>query len=132
MIASWNEAFQERRLIPWGISYRQEPRLLGTVTLMPTRGTFDDARYPLALGFDLTPEQWHKGIMSEALNGVLNFARRSLKPYRIQAEVVPENTASLKLLQKFGFQHEGVLRSYLMHEVTHKLMDIAVMALLCN
>ncbi|QHW32927.1 N-acetyltransferase [Paenibacillus rhizovicinus] len=132
LIESWNQAYQERRLLPWGISYRQQSELLGTITLMPTRGTFEESRYPLVMGYDLTPKQWNQGIMSEALNGVLDFTRRSLRPYRIQAEVSPENTASLKLLKKLGFQQEGVLRSYLMHEVTHKLLDIAVMALLCN
>lgn len=132
MIASWNQAYRERRLIPWGITYRRQKELLGTITLMPTRGTFDHSRFPLVLGYDLAPKEWNQGIMSEALQGVLDFSKRSLRPYRIQAEVAPENAASLRVLRKLGFQHEGVLRSYLMHEVTHKLLDIAVMAMLCN
>lgn len=131
LIESWKTAFQERRLLPWGIAYQGKPEIVGTVMLMPTRGVFEErTRYPLVLGYDLAPAQWNKGVMSEALAGVLDFTRESLRPYRIQAEVVPDNAASMKLLKKLGFQYEGVLRSYLMHEATQKLLDIAVMALL--
>ncbi len=133
LIESWNQAFRERRLIPWGISLREQPQLMGTVILMPTRGAFDDEhRFPLTLGYDLRPDQWNKGIMTEALRGVIDFTKHYIHPNRIQAEVVPDNQASIKLLSKLGFQQEGLLRQYLMHEVTHKLLDVAIMALLMN
>ncbi|MNR59841.1 ribosomal-protein-S5-alanine N-acetyltransferase [compost metagenome] len=68
--------------------------------------------------------------MSEALQAVIGFSREHLGPRRIQAEVYPENTSSLKLLKKLGFEEEGLLRQYMMHEVTKQLLDVVMLALL--
>ncbi|NOV02683.1 GNAT family N-acetyltransferase [Paenibacillus planticolens] len=135
LINSWNHAFEERRIIPWGISLNsQKPMpIIGTVILMPIRGHFeDDHRFPLTVGYDLKSEFWSKGIMSEAMQAVINYSKTHISPHRIQAEVYPENVASLKLLKKLGFQEEGVLRQYLMHEVTKTFLDVVLLALLIN
>ncbi|MGG1519128.1 GNAT family protein [Paenibacillus oryzisoli] len=133
LIAAWNQAYADRRIIPWGISMSAASRsnILGTILLMPTRGAFDDTpQYPLTVGYDLNAEYWNKGIMSEALQAVIGFSREHLGPRRIQAEVYPENTSSLKLLKKLGFEEEGLLRQYMMHEVTKQLLDVVMLALL--
>lgn len=135
LINSWNQAFEERRLIPWGISLRnyKPTQIIGTVTLMPIRGIFEeDHRFPLTIGYDLKSEYWSNGIMSEAMSAVINFSKTHISPHRIQAEVYPENIASLKLLKRLGFQEEGVLRQYLMHEVTKTFLDVVLLALLIN
>ncbi|MCY9657761.1 GNAT family N-acetyltransferase [Paenibacillus chondroitinus] len=135
LIDSWNQAFADRRLISWGISfYPSESRhIIGTITLMPTRGIFDaDHRYPLTVGYDLQTDYWGKGIMSEAMQAVIHFSKTHISPHRIQAEVYPENVASLKLLKKLGFQEEGLLKQYLMHEVTKTFLDVVLLALLFN
>jgi ribosomal-protein-alanine N-acetyltransferase len=131
LIESWNEAFREKKLIPWGISLRGERRLIGTMMLMPTRGTFEEVPlFPLAVGFDLERSYWNRGIMSESLQAVLAFGRENIGPHRIQAEVMPENAASLQLLKKAGFKEEGLLRQYLLHQVTHTFLDVVILALL--
>ncbi|ANY70090.1 hypothetical protein BBD42_29025 [Paenibacillus sp. BIHB 4019] len=131
LIDSWNEAYAERKLIPWGITLQDSSPILGTVMLMPTRGTFEEApRYPLTLGYDLNPAYWNQGIMSEALQAVMHFNNKHIHARRIQAEVHPENAASLNVLKKLGFQQEGVLRQYLMHEATKNFLDVIVLAML--
>lgn len=133
LIDSWNQAFEDRKLIPWGISFSNNTQIMGTIMLMPTRGTFEEApRFPLTIGYDLKPEFWNKGIMSEALKAVLDFSRKHIGPRRIQAEVHPENVASLKVLKKLGFQEEGLLRQYMMHEVTKTFLDVVMLALLLS
>ncbi|MFC5528829.1 GNAT family N-acetyltransferase [Cohnella yongneupensis] len=133
MINHWNERFQHNLLIPWGISTRYSPILIGTIMVMPMKGTFADVpRFPLTLSYDLREEYWNSGVMTEGLTAALDYTKQHLGPHRIQAEVVPENVASLKLLQKLGFQQEGLLKHYLMHEVTHKFLNIALLALLVN
>ena len=134
LIHAWQQSFVTRRLLPWGISYRtkEHSEILGTIMVMPTRGSFDDAPlFPLSVGYELRADHWNKGIMSEALQAVLDFTRTHTDARRIQAEVYPENAASLKLLKKLGFQEEGLLRQYMMHEVTKKLLDVVMLALLC-
>lgn len=51
-----------------------------------------------------------KGLMSEALEQVLQTGFEEMKLQRIEAFVVPGNKPSIHLLQKFGFRREGLLR----------------------
>lgn len=133
IIESWRQGYADKRVIAWGVTLRGCRPLIGTVTLMPTRGSFEDLpRFPLALGYDLKPRFWNRGIASEAVRAVLDFSRASLGPHRIQAEVHPDNAASLRVLRKLGFQEEGLLRHYLMHEATRQFMDVLMLALLFN
>ena len=50
--------------------------------------------------------------MSEALPLVIHYGFLSLKLNRIQALVIPGNSASVGLLMKLGFEEEGLLRDY--------------------
>ncbi|KAB2691146.1 GNAT family N-acetyltransferase [Brucella pseudogrignonensis] len=54
-----------------------------------------------------------KGYMTEALNLVIPFAFGQLRLHRIEAACIPHNVRSIRLLEKAGFQREGLLRSYL-------------------
>ncbi|MBA1194091.1 GNAT family N-acetyltransferase [Pseudomonas entomophila] len=62
------------------------------------------------LGYWLMPEHWRKGLLSEALPWILQYAFDHLQIHRVHADVEPENTASCALLRKVGFQLEGTLR----------------------
>lgn len=50
--------------------------------------------------------------MTEALEAVLGFGFREVGLHRIQAVVMPGNVGSERLLEKLGFQREGILREY--------------------
>lgn len=133
IIDGWRQGYAEGRVAAWGVTLKGRRRIIGTVTLMPTRGSFADIpRFPLALGYDLSPRFWNKGIATEAVRAALAFSRSFIGPHRIQAEVHPDNIASLKLLRRLGFREEGLLRHYLMHEATRQFMDVVLLALLFN
>jgi ribosomal-protein-alanine N-acetyltransferase len=51
--------------------------------------------------------------MSAALQSLLPFAFERLGLHRIEAACLPHNEASRKLLEKSGFQEEGLARRYL-------------------
>lgn len=51
-----------------------------------------------------------KGLMTEALQAVLNFGFNELNLHRIEALVADWNTPSVKLLQRYGFTKEGTMR----------------------
>src|ERR1043165_1109241 len=51
-----------------------------------------------------------KGLMSEAFGEVLKFGFTELGLHRVAALLAKENTASLKLLQKYHFTREGTMR----------------------
>ncbi|MBD2770882.1 GNAT family N-acetyltransferase [Iningainema tapete] len=68
--------------------------------------------YRAEIGYDLTPSAWRQGYMHEALSVMLEFGFQQMELNRVEALVYPENTASLRLLEKLHFQKEGLLRGY--------------------
>ena len=48
--------------------------------------------------------------MQETLKAVLNYAFDVLNLHRIEADVDPRNDASVRTLERLGFQREGYLR----------------------
>lgn len=53
-----------------------------------------------------------KGLMSEAMQAIIAYGFQTMQLHRIEAFVGPNNVASLKTVQKFGFVKEGHLRSH--------------------
>ena len=54
-----------------------------------------------------------QGHMTAAVTAIIPFAFGSLKLHRIEAACIPANVASVRLLEKTGFNREGFARQYL-------------------
>ena len=48
--------------------------------------------------------------MNEALHALLDYAFEELALHRIEADVDPRNTPSIRTVERLGFQREGYLR----------------------
>ncbi len=73
--------------------------------------TWNTTHHRAELFYKLKQEKFkQKGLMTEALKKVLDFGFFNMKLHRVQAFVAQENIASIKLLKKYKFQKEGVLR----------------------
>jgi len=84
-----------------------EDRILGTV------GYFRPAHY--IDGYELAyvifePIRRGRGIATEAVSLLIDFLFSAKKIGRVQAALVPENAASRRVIEKCGFQREGVMR----------------------
>ncbi|MET3196689.1 RimJ/RimL family protein N-acetyltransferase [Bacillus sp. OAE603] len=64
----------------------------------------------VTIGYYLAEEYWGCGIATEAVSVLLAFLFNEGNVNRIQAEVMPQNELSKKVLQKNGFLKEGTLR----------------------
>ena len=53
---------------------------------------------------------WGKGYMNEALNGLVSHAFEVMNLRRLEADVDPRNGASVRTLERLGFEREGFLR----------------------
>jgi RimJ/RimL family protein N-acetyltransferase len=70
------------------------------------------------LGYLIRPDHWGRGYVTEALRPVISHCFASLNPplNRIEADHYTDNPASGRVLEKLGFQREGVLRSYIVKD----------------
>ena len=65
------------------------------------------------LGYQVARDQQGKGLMNEALVAGNQFMFEAMRVHRIMANYRPENERSRRLLEKLGFQREGLARDYL-------------------
>jgi ribosomal-protein-alanine N-acetyltransferase len=66
-----------------------------------------------ALGYWIGEPFARQGHMSEAVHTLLPFAFNTLNLHRLEAACLPQNQASVALLQKSGFLQEGKAKKYL-------------------
>ncbi|QGQ93825.1 N-acetyltransferase [Paenibacillus psychroresistens] len=131
IITNWSNQFQQGTFMRWGITLKEDKKVIGTILLAPVRGPFE-WKLPLVIGYELSREYWNQGIMSEAVQAAIAFAFDELGNHRVCAEVFPENTASLRILKRLGFQEEGLLKKHLWHEGTKTWHDVITLAVLKN
>ena len=90
----------------WAITLRENRRAIGHVKLSPdtNRGRFR-AMY---ISYALSPDCWGNGYMAEAARAVIDYAFEHLEIEMISAFHYPENLRSRRVLEKCGFECEGI------------------------
>jgi ribosomal-protein-alanine N-acetyltransferase len=92
---------------PFFIFQADEGTLLGGVTVSNiARGMTQSA----TIGYWMGEEHAGRGHMEEALKALVPFAFRTLNLHRLEAACLPNNARSIRLLEKLGFQREGLAR----------------------
>jgi ribosomal-protein-alanine N-acetyltransferase len=84
--------------------------LLGALTLSNLRRGVAQTG---TLGYWMGQPFAGQGYMTCAVRLLLDFAFHSLALHRVEAACLPHNQASIALLRRCGFQHEGLARGYL-------------------
>ena len=65
------------------------------------------------LGYKLDREFTGRGFMTMAVDMMVRYAFHELHLHRIEANVMPRNAASLRVLEKNAFVNEGISKYYL-------------------
>lgn len=92
------------------IFHRDDGDLLGGISIGNIRhGVAESAN----IGYWMGEKHAGKGIMVEAVKLVCAHAFSALALHRVEAACIPDNNRSIRVLEKAGFQREGLLRSYL-------------------
>src|SRR5688572_4543029 len=89
--------------IGWGISLKNKSRLIGTIGYH----RIEKEHYRAEIGYMIHPDYWRTGITSEAIKPVIAFGFNQMNLHSIEANVNPENIASIKLLEKYKFIKEA-------------------------
>ena len=84
--------------------------LVGGITLCNVRRGVTQS---CTLGYWVGAAYARQGFMTAAVRAVVPFVFDSLELHRLEAACLPENTASMRLLERVGFKREGLARRYL-------------------
>jgi len=84
--------------------------LVGGLTLCNVRRGVTQS---CTLGYWIGLQHAQRGYMTAAVRAVMPFVFDTLELHRLEAACLPTNLASIKLLEKTGFQREGLARRYL-------------------
>ena len=90
----------------WAIVEKQSGQVIGRMFGMDP----DDSIRQVDLAYEMGPDWWNRGLMTEAVQAVLPFFLREVGFNRVFAYHAPENPASGRVMQKCGMTYEGTLR----------------------
>lgn len=110
--------FDKRGLGKFPIFLRDTGEFIGTCGLEP----FEFGHQPeVELGYRLCLKHWGQGYATEAASAVLRYGFGTLGLYKVMAFALPQNVASLKILEKLG----GVyLHDFFHADLAHRLYNL--------
>lgn len=120
------QAFRDQTGVRWAITRHGNPELLGTCgywRLVKPHGWAE-------IGYELAPEWWGQGIMTEAVGAVVQFGFTTMGLHRAEAQIHPANVGSRRVLEKLGFVQEGYFRENYYEAAEAQFTDTAVFSLL--
>jgi ribosomal-protein-alanine N-acetyltransferase len=101
-----SKGIEENEFINWGITLKEDDKLIGMICLL--RMQLNNFR--TEIGYILHPDFHGQGIMSEAIQMIIDYAFNILNFHSLEAVIDPRNSASEKLLLKYQFVKEAHLK----------------------
>ncbi|HHU27993.1 TPA: GNAT family N-acetyltransferase [bacterium] len=93
----------------WAIEDKKNKKMIGTIDFV----TINKKENYGEIGYVLNRNYWNQGIMSEALNVIIDFGFNKLNLNKIRARCVKENIASSKVLEKAGMKFNCIKRDHI-------------------
>jgi Acetyltransferases, including N-acetylases of ribosomal proteins len=106
VLASWIESYENDNYYSWGIELKEIGQVIGSIAVM----SIAERRDNCAIGYCLGEKFWNIGLMTEALNAVIDFLFNEVNFHRIYAVHDVNNIGSGKVMEKVGMQVEGIQR----------------------
>jgi ribosomal-protein-alanine N-acetyltransferase len=88
----------------WAVVEKESGRLVGSCGFDPPSERMPEVEF----GYLFARDRWGKGYATEAGHACMRFAFEELRLARVVARVVPEHTLSRRVLEKLGFEFEGL------------------------
>ncbi|WP_312810611.1 GNAT family N-acetyltransferase [Sedimentibacter sp.] len=110
--------FKDKSLVRFWIIKKNDNKLIGNVCYSNIiMGNFKSC----FLGYKLDKDEINNGYMTEAIERTVQIMFDDFGLHRIEANVVPRNLRSLKVMEKLNFEREGFSKRYL--EINGKWED---------
>ena len=103
--------FQDKRSCRFYISTIDNPEeIIGFIAL---NGIVMGAFCSCYLSYGLDETHRNSGFMTEATKAMIQYAFETLKLHRLEGNIMPRNKASIAVVEKCGFEYEGISKKYL-------------------
>lgn len=102
------DSWQNKVAFAFTIVLMESDLPIGRIVTRPAKSSSKDT---WNIGFWIHPKFQKKGFASEAIKTIIEFSKTSLGATRIEAEYIPSNLASQKVLNKIGFTHKGSFKN---------------------
>ncbi len=102
--AGWREASNPG--VRWGLQRAGDSELIGTCGLFKWNRKWSSC----STSYELASGSSGMGFMSEAMTAILDWGWEHMSLNRVDALVHPSNARSHELLERLGFEREGLLR----------------------
>lgn len=104
------EAFQQERALHFYALNHSKTEVMGRCSFSNiVRGPFQACH----LGYSIGAKYQGQGHMTEILSAAIDYVFETVKLHRVMANYIPRNIGSGRVLEKLGFEREGLARSYL-------------------
>lgn len=103
-IEKLNHGIIHNKWIFWALQ-NEDDKFIGTICLW----NYEDEFNVSDIGFELDPEFWHQGYMTEAMKAVIKFAFDKIKLNGIWAFTDSRNDLATKVLIKNNFKMEKII-----------------------
>jgi [ribosomal protein S5]-alanine N-acetyltransferase len=107
--------YEEGKIAPWGIQYKKDNKLIGTVDFVSWQPQHKTAE----IGYALSMDYWGRGIATEAAKELIRFGMNEMDLVRIQAKALVANKGSERVMEKAGMKFEGILRKFIFIKGAH-------------
>lgn len=104
ILKSWVEEYAYADYYQWAIEFEGEP--IGSIAVVEKKERICSA----SVGYCIGRPWWHRGIMAEALQAVMNFLFDEVGMLRIEAQHDKNNPNSGAVMRKCGMKYEGTHR----------------------
>jgi ribosomal-protein-alanine N-acetyltransferase len=103
------QRYNRREAIRWAITLPDDDTAVGTVGFL----NISFAHRRAEIGYDLAHHLWGQSLVPEAASAVIAFGFGPMHLHRIEADILPANNGSARVLEKLGFHPEAHLADYL-------------------
>tara|TARA_R110000868_G_scaffold132381_5_gene343307 strand:- start:8835 stop:9386 length:552 start_codon:yes stop_codon:yes gene_type:complete len=104
------EEFEKGVSVRFNLYIKETNELIGMINFTTLeRGPFQNSR----VGYKIGEQFQGQGYMSEGLSRGIEYMFNTLNFHRVEANYIPLNERSGKLLKRLGFEEHGIAKNYL-------------------
>lgn len=95
----------------WAVVFKENKKAIGSLGISKDKIGHEGMGSGKEIGYVLSQDYWGKGLMTEAVKRVLEFAFKKLNLDFVSVSHFPFNARSKRVIEKCGFKYEKTLKN---------------------